>query len=255
MARGLPPPSPAARPPGRADRPPGWRWRPASAGPKMRHGAADLNLAPGLHAAFRGLLRSGTAPQSPQPPRDGRPASTEAAWAPLPVPEPEPEPEPAMWQPLARRPVHQVRMDLPASARGSHGRRSNESLCKRADIPRDYVHLRARRGTPLATPYFRMSPPSRSRPWAQRPPPVDLSAAAVRRSGIHPGDRVQLKEGLSSLKNGGMTSHPMLLEEAAGGLMGRVKCAGPQYGGDVLVDWGHGRSLWHSPEELQGHGL
>ena len=177
-------------------------------------------------------------------------AGASTAWAPLPEPPSDSERAVKLWDPGAWRPGHQVRLDLPRSARGSHGRRSNELLCKRADIPRDFVHLRARIGTPLAKPYSR--PPTKDRPWAQNPPKVDQRAkAAKRRSGIQPGDRVRLKGGLKQLKNGGSLSKTSLIVEITGGKPGKVKATGPQYGGDVLVDWGGGKTLWYSPAELE----
>ena len=234
----LPPTPPPARPPGRADRPPGWRWRASRDAPSDSRGRRALRSpSPGAVAAAAAAAATPVAA---------------TAWAPLPEPEPEPEPEPPIWEPRAWRPAHQVRLELPRSARGSHGRRSNELLCKRADIPRDFVHLRARLGTPLATPYFRAGPATRDRPWAQRPPPVAPGGpAAQRRSGIHQDDRVRLKEGLTSLKNGGVQANPNLLAEITSEAAGEVKSTGPQYGGDVLVCWGDGKSLWHSPDELQ----
>ena len=83
----------------------------------------------------------------------------------MPLPELAPESEVRLWDPRARQPPHQVRLDLPRSVRGALGRSSNELLCKRASIPRDFVHVRARLGTHLVRPYGR--PPSKDRPWAQ----------------------------------------------------------------------------------------
>ena len=155
---------------GRADRAPGWRWR-------------RPRSAPGVPL-----------PHSPVAvPKAASPRST-PRWRSRPEPEPEPEPEPPMWR---GQPVHEVRVDLP---QGRHGRRSNEFLTKRAAIPRDFTHLRARRDTPLSTLYFRAGPATKERPWAQPAPRRAAGSGAVR--GPQPGDRVSLKAGLTTLANG-----------------------------------------------------
>jgi hypothetical protein len=221
---------PAARGrPGREDRAPGWRWRPA------RRAADALTQRSGGQADSH----SG----------GSRPLRASTAWAPLPETRSESENGVKLWDPKAWRPAHQVRLDLPRSARGPHGRRSNELLCKRADIPRDFVHLRARGGTALARPYSRA--PTKDRPWAQPPPRVSRSQSVSRRGGIHRGDRVRLKAGVQQLKNGGKISTTAIMVQMAKGAPGTVKDVGPQYGGDVLVEWAGGKALWYSPAELQ----
>lgn len=229
----LPPEMPAARQPGREDRAPGWRWRPARRAADAQTTQQSGKASAGSHSAGNSsrLLRAST------------------AWAPLPDPGSVPETV-KLWDPGAWRPAHQVRLDLPRSARGSHGRRSNELLCKRTDIPRDFVHLRARMGTALARPHSRA--PAKDRPWAQPPPRGGRAGQAVpRRSGIHRGDRVRLQPGLQQLKNGGEVSRTAMILDMAEGAAGTVKDVGPQYGGDVLVEWAGGKALWYSPAELQ----
>lgn len=227
---------PPARTPGREDRAPGWRWRPPrtvageyeSESPTSSRMAADSAVPP---ARVR----------DPSPRARVLRAST--AWAPLPESDSTVR-QVRLWDPRAWRLVHQVRLDLPGA---SHGRK--ELLRKRAGIPRDFVHLRARIGTPLARPYSR--PPTKERPWTQRPPTVARDPSATRRTGIQPGDRVRLKAGLEQLKNGGIVPKVPLIAEVTSGMAGKVMDVGPQFGGDVLVEWAGGKKLWFGPDELQ----
>lgn len=78
----------------------------------------------------------------------------------------------------------------------------------------------------------------------------DGTSTTRRVGGIKVGDRVRLQEGLQQLKNGGLQTKTNLFVDIASGVAGRVKDFGPQYGGDVLVEWAGGRSLWYSPAEL-----
>jgi hypothetical protein len=62
---------------------------------------------------------------------------------------------------------------------------------------------------------------------------------------------VRLKAGVQQLKNGGKISTTAIMVQMAKGAPGTVKDVGPQYGGDVLVEWAGGKALWYSPAELQ----
>lgn len=227
-----------ARTPGREDRAPGWRWRPRAVADYESESPSSISARMAGSSAAPPVHVGDPSPRT----RVLRPST---AWAPLPVAEPVREVR--LWDPRARRLVHQVRVDLPRSTGVSHGRK--ELLCKRAGIPRDFVHLRARIGTPLARPYSR--PPTKDRPWTQRPPTVARGPSATRRTGIQPGDRVRLKAGLEQLKNGGSVPEVPLIEEVASSVAGKVVDVGPKYGGDVLVEWAGGKKFWYGPDELQ----
>jgi hypothetical protein len=151
------------------------------------------------------------------------------------------------------RPMHQCRIDIPRSARAYHQRRSNEWLCRNGAIPRDFVHIRARNGTALAKPFHR-GDPTPDRPWSQRcPRPSSKAAAEQRLEQLRPGWEVTIKEGLTTLANG--IPWPNFLKSETAKQIAVVKALGPRFGGDFLVKFRDGRSLWLQPSECVVVGI
>ena len=109
------------------------------------------------------------------------------------------------------------------------------------------MHIRPRDGTPLATPFYRAEP-TQDRPWAQRPPRPSSKAAAERRlENIQPGWELKIKPELTTLANGVPWSNFLCSKTAK--QVAVVKAVGRKYGGDVLLEFPDGKTLWLKPSE------